>query len=449
MKAPYFLLPLLFLAACATPRESLSPPAISTPTDIAAADAPEVRLPAPGPGERPADVFTRPPAPEIPAPLPLDVARWTSAPDATVSSTTVEPALIPKLGQPPPMLSQTGVLEVFGRLSIEQKVGQRFISWVPGNEMSATIEEIVRERYLGGIIFSDTNIVDTPQIQGLIGEIQDLAGRNEPALGLFMAVDQEGGRVARLRMPHMTRFASPFHWGEHDDPAYVRSAAYLIGAEIRDLGFNVNFAPVLDLYPRPDHSIIGDRSMGDDPEQIAVFARYYIEGAKSAGIIPVAKHYPGHGVTTIDSHVRLPTVNLSREELLATSFAPFRSAVESGVDAIMTSHVVFSSFDPDYPATLSEILVSEVLRSQFGFDGVVVSDAIEMGALRAYFDIDEVLTRAFRAGVDIILVSGYYRIGDLMDRVLALIDQGSITMRDLDRGVLRVLELKHKTGLLR
>jgi beta-N-acetylhexosaminidase len=246
----------------------------------------------------------------------------------------------------------------------------------------------------------------------------------------------------------MTRFASPFYWGEHDDPAYVRSAAYLIGTEIRDLGFNVNFAPVLDLYPRPDHSIIGDRSMGDDPEKIAVFARNYIEGARNAGIIAVAKHFPGHGVTTVDSHLRLPSVALSREDLLSSSFVPFRAAVESGIEAIMTSHVVFSAFDPDHPATLSKTLVSDILRTGFGFEGVVVSDAIEMGALRSYFGIDQVLVQAFGAGVDVILVSGFYRIEDLIDRTIGLIRNGEIEERELDRGALRVLALKRKYGLL-
>jgi beta-N-acetylhexosaminidase len=229
---------------------------------------------------------------------------------------------------------------------------------------------------------------------------------------------------------------------------FVEAAAYIINREISELGFNMNFAPVLDLYGKPDSTIIGDRSMGSDPDRVAEFGIFYLNGARKAGIIPVIKHFPGHGGSTVDSHRSLPVIGIEEAELRERDFKPFREVIESGVDAVMTAHVIFNKIDPEYPVTLSERILRGILRDQYGFQGVVISDGLSMGALFNHFELDETLRLLFKAGVDLILAHSKYDLADLKSRVYRLYEQGEITEQEINEGVERVLELKLKQGLL-
>ncbi|HEB29466.1 MAG TPA: hypothetical protein ENI15_01135, partial [Spirochaetes bacterium] len=207
-------------------------------------------------------------------------------------------------------------------------------------------------------------------------------------------------------------------------------------------------APVLDLYGIPDKTVIGDRSMGRDPESIAEFGKYYVRGARKAGIIPVIKHFPGHGSSTVDSHVDLPVIDMEEQELQQRDFKPFREVIESGVDVVMTAHVIFRKIDPDYPGTLSKKILRGILRDQFGFQGVIISDGLSMGAISNNYEITDTLRLLFKAGVDLILVHSKYDIVDLKKRVIVLYEQGEITEEEIDEGVERILRLKLKSGLI-
>ena len=168
---------------------------------------------------------------------------------------------------------------------------------------------------------------------------------------------KEGGRVNAFNLKEMARFPSPYYWALHDDPAYVESAACVICREIAGLGCNMNLAPVLDIYGNPDTTVIGDRSMGRDPDAIGTYGIHYLRGARRAGVISVIKHFPGHVGTTIDSHADLPIVDVTEGELLDRDFKPFRMVIENGADALMASHVLYRMIDPDYPATSSRCIV--------------------------------------------------------------------------------------------
>ena len=341
------------------------------------------------------------------------------------------------------------VIEYYMRtLTIEQKIGQRFIAHIKGTKLTKQTVKLIRDEYIAGVILYPWNVEDPAQVKKLTTSIQQTAHKNDPALRLFICVDQEGGRVNTFDFSELSHFPPPYYWAQYDDPLFIESAAYIINREILDLGCNMNFAPVLDVYGIPDKTVIGDRSMGGDPEAIGRYGISYIRGAERAGVIPVIKHFPGHGYTNVDSHIDLPVVDLDASELYEWDMKPFKMAIENGAEAVMTSHVLYSQLDSEYPATLSSQILHGILREQYGFQGVIVSDGIAMGALSNNYDITETLRLSFKAGIDLILVHSNYDLSDLKKKVYRLYRKGEITEEEIDEGVRRVLKLKLKYGLL-
>jgi len=333
-------------------------------------------------------------------------------------------------------------------LTLRQKIGQRFIAHIQGKERTERTRELIKDDFIAGIILYPWNVESPSQVKELTSWIQETSLENDPPVRLFICVDQEGGRVNAFKFKEMTRLSSPYYWGQYNDPAYVESIAYVVGREILELGCNMNFAPVLDVYGEPDTTIIGDRSMGSDPSTVGTYGIHYLKGAQRAGIVPVIKHFPGHGSTTIDSHMDLPIVEMTEAELFDRDLAPFRMAIEKGAEALMTSHVLYRLIDPEYPATLSVYILRKLLRDRLDFHGVVVSDGISMGALSKNFDLTETLRLSFKAGIDLILVHARYDVADMVGRVEELYTSGEITEEEIDEGVRRILRLKLKYGLL-
>jgi beta-N-acetylhexosaminidase len=334
------------------------------------------------------------------------------------------------------------------RLSLRQKIGQRFITGVPGTRMSNTIEKLVVEGCIGGVMLRKVNIQSRQQLESFTSELQATALSREPPIGLFIAVDQEGGRVNRLDFDTLTRFAAPYYWAEYEDPYYVEAAAYITGTEALSLGCNLNLAPVLDLYSVPDDSIVGDRSMGIDALKVGRRGVYYLLGARRAGIASVVKHFPGHGRTTVDSHLRLPVVDVEEKTLMDEDLVPFQMAIRHGVEAIMTAHILYSQIDPEYPATLSEKILKGLLRQRLGFRGVIVSDDIEMNALRSRYSPREIVKGCLNAGVDIILENGTLDVLELIEEAEQLVESGEVSLETVNEGLRRILFLKLKYGLL-
>jgi beta-N-acetylhexosaminidase len=334
------------------------------------------------------------------------------------------------------------------QLTLRQKIGQRFITGFSGRKVTASVVNIIEKGYVGGFMLTRTNIQNPGQVKGLIDELQAIARACTPAIGLFIAVDQEGGRVNRLDLDTLTQFAAPYYWGQYQDPLYVEAAAYIISREVLSLGCNLNFAPVLDLYGKPDDSIVGDRSMGTNPIQVGERGVYYLYGAQRAGIAAVAKHFPGHGRTTVDSHNQLPVIDIDEKSLLNEDLLPFQMVIRHGVDAIMTAHILYPQIDPDYPVTLSAKFLQGILRERLGFNGVIISDDIEMGALVNHYSPQEILKYGLNAGIDILLEYGTVDVLKLIDEVHTMVESGEIPAEVIDEGLRRVLLLKWKFGLL-
>jgi beta-N-acetylhexosaminidase len=333
-------------------------------------------------------------------------------------------------------------------LSLRQKIGQRFLTGFSGIKLSNSTKKLIEEGYIGGLMLARHNIQSRTQVKALAEALQQVARAQNPAIGLFIAVDQEGGRVNRLDLTTLTRFPAPYYWGEYQDPHYVEAVAYIISREALSLGCNINFAPVLDLYNIPDDSIVGDRSMGANPVLVGERGVYYLNGAQRAGIASVGKHFPGHGRTTVDSHHELPIVDIDEKTLLNEDLLPFQIAIRHGVEAVMTAHILYPQIDPDFPATLSATLLRGLLRGRLGFDGVIISDDIEMGALRSRFSSREIVKHGLNAGVDILLEYGTLDVLQLIEEVHTMVENGEISQEIIDEGVRRILLLKWKYGLL-
>ncbi|MBD0271538.1 MAG: beta-N-acetylhexosaminidase [Acetobacteraceae bacterium] len=266
-----------------------------------------------------------------------------------------------------------------------------------GTALTAPEAETWRDTPPVGAILFSRNIVDPDQLRGLIADIRGELGEGAPVL-----VDQEGGRVARLRAPHWPEFPAPAAFADlprEDSEDAARANAALLGLACREVGFDVVCAPVLDLRLPGQDAIIGDRSFGPDPAEVARLGRAWVQGLQEAGCVPVVKHIPGHGRAAADSHLELPVVTASRDEL-AEDCAPFAALADSGAWA-MTAHILYEALDVELPATLSETVISRVIRHAIGFNGVLVSDDLCMKALRG--DPAGLAQQALAAGCDLVL----------------------------------------------
>jgi beta-N-acetylhexosaminidase len=250
-----------------------------------------------------------------------------------------------------------------------------------------------------------------------------------------VAIDQEGGRVQRLRAP-WTEWPPMRRLGERDDPGETARLARALARELADLGIDLDFAPVVDVDTNPANPVIGDRSFGRDPARVARHARAFIEAMQAAGVAACAKHFPGHGDTSEDSHVALPRVDHALGRLRAVELVPFRAAAEAGVASMMTAHVLLPCFDPRVPATLCGAALG-LLRGEIGYDGLVFGDDFEMAAVARHFPPREATRRALEAGVDALLVCSR---ADVRDLVLAELEAAPAAR--LEPALRRVAALK-------
>lgn len=284
------------------------------------------------------------------------------------------------------------------------RVGELVVGGFEGTALPEAYARALREGRRGGAILFKSNVEGGPrQVAALARELHAAAGASGAEAAPLVGVDQEGGRVARLKaplldVPPMRTVAS---WG---DLALAERIANAVGAELAALGFTIDFAPVLDVNTCAHNPVIGDRAFGDAPEACARFGVAWTTGLQRAGLLACGKHFPGHGDTSKDSHVDLPVVTATRERLEAVELVPFRAAAAAGLATMMTAHVVYTAIDGDLPATLSPRACGE-LRTRVGFDaGVVFSDDLEMSAIEARWPIEEAAVLAVAAGCDALLV---------------------------------------------
>jgi beta-N-acetylhexosaminidase len=286
---------------------------------------------------------------------------------------------------------------------LRRRIGQLLIGCFAGVDVPAELRSLAREFDLGGVtLFGRLGNIESPeQLAGLAFDARSL-GVEWPA---WVGIDQEGGRVARLRSP-FTEWPPMAVLGRSDDADLAARFARALAAELAAVGISLDYAPVLDIHSNPKNPIIGDRALGERPETVAKLGRAIIEELQRAGIAACGKHFPGHGDTAADSHLELPIVEHPPDRLRAVEFLPFKAAIEARVAFIMTAHVLVTTIDEQRPATLSRRIVKEILRDELKFRGVIVSDDLAMKAIADRYSPDEAAVEAIAAGCDAVLMCG-------------------------------------------
>jgi beta-N-acetylhexosaminidase len=273
-----------------------------------------------------------------------------------------------------------------------------FMIGVQGEALTLDERLIIEQCGFGGFILFSHNCRETKQILSLCRELWETGTELPP----FIAIDQEGGRVHRLPEP-FTRFPPAAALGRTGSAELAYKVGLATARELSAVGINLNFAPVLDVNSNPRNPIIGDRSFGERADEVVEYAWPYAQGLRDGGIIPCGKHFPGHGDTEKDSHLELPIVEKSLSELKSVELTPFVHACREGIETLMTAHALYRTLDQEFPATLSEKIVTGLLRQDLGYAGVVFSDDMEMKAITENYGDEESAERAVRAGVDVLL----------------------------------------------
>ncbi|CAN7340749.1 beta-N-acetylhexosaminidase [Paenibacillus sp. LjRoot153] len=329
-------------------------------------------------------------------------------------------------------------------LTLRQKVGQLFACGFDALEPNPHITRLIEEYGIGGVIYFRRNVMDAHQLAQLSADLQDISLKSggQP---LFISVDQEGGMVSRVEKG-ATLLPGNMALGAAFAPSGVYASAKVMGKELRQMGVNMNLAPCLDINNNPLNPVIGVRSYGETAAIVSDMGTHAVKGLQDMGVIATVKHFPGHGDTTADSHHDLPVVPHSMERLMELELAPFIKAIEGGVDAIMSAHVVFKALeDSSVPSTLSYKILTELLRGKLGFKGLIVTDCLEMKAISEGVGVAEGAVRALEAGADILLVShAWERQIAAIEAVVAAVESGRIAEARIDESVLRIMTYKYK-----
>jgi beta-N-acetylhexosaminidase len=323
---------------------------------------------------------------------------------------------------------------------LRKKISQMFMVGLAGGALKREELAILRDYPFGGFILFKHNCMTPHQIRALCQSLWKAASDSPP----FVAVDQEGGRAHRLPEP-FTRFPSAAQIGERDDPALAYRAGRAAAVELALVGINLNLAPVLDVNSNPNNPVIGERSFACDPQQVIKLSAPWIQGTRDAGIIPCGKHFPGHGDTDKDSHLHLPSVDKDLEGLRAVELPPFVQACRNHIETLMTAHVLYRALDSEFPATLSAKIVTDLLRGELGYDGVVFSDAMEMKAISDNYGEEEAAALCARAGIDVLLYSHHLpRVMHVLEFLVARAERDPALRDRVEESYERILKLKRQ-----
>ncbi len=327
-------------------------------------------------------------------------------------------------------------------MTVRQMLGQKLIFGFHGTTLSEEFRELIREYKIGNVILFLRNIESAAQMRRLCGEIQELI-LEVTGYPAFIVIDQEGGLVSRLPEDAVT-VPCAMAVAATGDPEAARQAAEITVRQLRGLGANFNMAPVLDVNTNPKNPVIGVRSFGDDPEKAARFGAATLRAYENSGVFCCGKHFPGHGDTSVDSHLGLPRIDKTLEELEKTELVPFRRCIEAGMPAIMTSHILFPKIEPEnVPGTMSRTIITGLLKEKLGFRGLVFSDCMEMMAIQEHYGTAAGTVAAFRAGVDL---AGLSKTMELMRQTARAVNEaaeaGEFDMDEIRQSVEKILAFK-------
>lgn len=389
--------------------------------------------------------------------------------------TPIEPPEEPEQAETEP-IPEIDLDQIVSTMTTEQKVEQllmpAFRSYSPDGyaynyvtTLPDDLAALLSRRGFGGVILFAENSESTEQMTRLIHQMQTANSQGQNPGQLLMGVDQEGGMICRLATG--TKFSGNMGLGATANPESARTAGEIIGKEIKACGFNFDLAPVVDVNNNPANPVINLRSFSDDPNTVASFGKAFVEGLHEAGVASSLKHFPGHGNTSTDSHTGFPRIEGTYEELAASELIPFKACMDAGADAVMTAHIQYPGIETEtytsistgqqvyLPATLSKTIITDILRGKLGFNGVVITDAMNMDAIANNFSSLDAARLALNAGVDLILMpvnvtdkGGIDRLEQYIRDVAAMVDAGTIDPANVDAAVKRVLTMKLNLGIL-
>lgn len=343
-------------------------------------------------------------------------------------------------------------LPLWGDLTLEEKIGQMLVVHFYGAEANDDARDLINQAKVGGVVYYVwSNSLTTPkQIKRLSEGLQQLTQENRNPIPLFIALDEEGGRVSRLPSG-FTKSPSNYVIGKEETPEYAKNSAQRRGKEMRAVGINVNFAPVVDIACNPHHHLMKNRCFGKTPETVIAFGKKALEGYKEAGMIATLKHYPGHGDVNVDSHFALPIINKSLEELEQGELLPFKE-LSPHAEMIMTGHLFVPALDSEKCATLSKKILG-YLKNHIGFQGIVISDSFAMKAVfQGGTSVDEVVIEAIKAGCDLLLLGGKagtfeLSVQDVLRihaRLVQAVNEKEISEDQINCSVEKILQLKSR-----
>ncbi|MDO5297509.1 MAG: beta-N-acetylhexosaminidase [bacterium] len=328
----------------------------------------------------------------------------------------------------------------YADLSADALASRLIMIDIPAPQLSEHDRQHLSVHPWNGVILFAKNVTSAPQVRALIRSLHSCL-----PVSPLIAIDQEGGIVNRFRFPEMSLSPGLLALGHSGSEEDVYSAHRIMGRELRNLGIHLDFAPCLDVNNNPSNPIIGVRSFGEDPQLVARLGRQAIRGLRDGGVAPTAKHFPGHGNTSRDSHLALPIINSNLEELENTELIPFQAAVEEGVEAIMTAHIVFPALDPQVPATLSAPILCGLLREKMGYQGLIVTDSLSMRSIADRWGFGEATVRSIEAGADLILALGSFEQQDEARQTLAAaISSGRISRERIYASLKRIENLQER-----
>lgn len=342
-------------------------------------------------------------------------------------------------------------------MSLEEKLEQMIIIDIPyiyedNNQVNFTkvtesVKEFFKTRKPGGIILSKNNMINKEQTTAMISEIQNMKDK----VPFFITVDEEGGRVSKI--PIKLNIQAATEIGNTGNPEKAFEAAQTIGKSLKQLGFNVDYAPVMDVNTNPNNPIIGDRAFSSDPKIVSQFGVEFINGLRKEGILSTSKHFPGHGDTSADSHKGFVEVSHDINRIRNVELLPFREAIKNNVDFVMVGHISVPALDSSRtPASLSKPIVTDLLKNEMGFKGVVITDALDMGAITQNYDKYESVKLAINSGNDIALIPDITIIpgkdisqyDELIKYLKDEVNKGNIKQERIDDAVMRILKAKEK-----
>jgi beta-N-acetylhexosaminidase len=324
---------------------------------------------------------------------------------------------------------------------LRRRVGRLVIAGFDGESIPVELRDIARNFDLGGVIYFARNIVEPAQVRELSRESAALAHE----WPLWISVDQEGGRVARLKRP-FTEWPPMVTLGRSGSDALAKRFAAALAAELRAVGINLDYAPVLDVHTNPKNPVIGDRAFSEKAEDVARIGEIIIRALQDAGVAACGKHFPGHGDTSTDSHHELPLVEHPPDRLREVEYVPFRAAIAADVACIMTAHVLVPALDPVLPATLSPLVVNAVLKQELGYRGVVISDDLGMKAISALVGLGDAMVQSLAAGCDAVLLCNHTaeeQVGAI-EAVIRAVERGILPMARVDDALTRQEQVKHR-----